>query len=80
MLDLAEPLGETQVWRGLRPCLPDGMPAIGPARRLKNLWLATGHQMAGLKTAPGTGQLLADLMTSVSPTFDPEPFRAERYA
>ena len=68
-----------EVWRGLRPCTPDGMPAIGRARGRGDVWLATGHQMAGLKTATGTGLLLAQLMAGETPRFDPEPFRADRY-
>jgi D-amino-acid dehydrogenase len=79
MLALPEPLRETELWRGLRPCTPDGMPVIGRARGFRNLWLATGHQMTGLKTAPGTGRLLAELMSGEPPTFDPAPFRADRY-
>jgi glycine/D-amino acid oxidase-like deaminating enzyme len=35
--------------------------------------------MTGLKTGPGTGVLLAQLMTGEKPRFDPEPFRADRY-
>jgi D-amino-acid dehydrogenase len=68
-----------EVWRGLRPCAPDGMPLIGRARGHGDVWLATGHQMAGLKTATGTGLLLAQLMTGETPRFDPAPFRADRY-
>jgi D-amino-acid dehydrogenase len=79
LLPLADPLPIQELWRGLRPCLPDGLPAIGKARGAKNLWLATGHQMTGLKTAPGTGRLLAELMSGETPTFDPTPFRADRY-
>jgi len=63
----------------LRPCTPDGMPVIGPARGHSDVWLATGHQMAGLKTATGTGLLLAQLMSNETPRFDPAPFRADRY-
>ncbi len=79
ILALGEPLGETQIWRGLRPCMPDGMPVIGRARGCRNLWLATGHQMTGLKTAPGTGRLLAELMSGRTPSFDAAPFRADRF-
>ena len=63
----------------MRPCTPDGMPLIGRARGYRNLWLATGHQMTGLKTAPATGRLLADLLTGAPPAFDPAPFRADRF-
>ncbi len=79
MLALPRPLGVRELWRGLRPCAPDGMPLIGRARGVGNLWLATGHQMTGLKTATGTGRLIAELVTGQPPSFDPEPFRADRY-
>lgn len=79
MLNIGDAPVAREIWRGLRPCTPDGMPAIGRARGRGDVWLATGHQMAGLKTAPGTGLLLAQLMTGETPRFDPEPFRADRY-
>lgn len=79
MLNIGEAPEAREVWRGLRPCTPDGMPAIGRARGRGDVWLATGHQMTGLKTAPGTGVLLAQLMSGETPGFDPEPFRADRF-
>jgi D-amino-acid dehydrogenase len=79
MLALPEPIEIKALWRGLRPCTPDGMPLLGRARGRKNLWLATGHQMTGLKTAPASGVLLAQLMAGETTTLDPEPFRADRY-
>jgi D-amino-acid dehydrogenase len=79
MLNLGDAPVARETWRGLRPCTPDGMPLIGRAKGEGHVWLATGHQMAGLKTATGTGLLLAQLMTGETPRFDPEPFRADRY-
>ncbi len=79
MLAIPDSPAPREIWRGLRPCTPDGMPVIGRARGRGDVWLATGHQMAGLKTAPGTGLLLAQLMAGETPRFDPEPFRADRY-
>lgn len=79
VLDLGEAPTPTRVWRGLRPCTPDGMPLIGRSRAPGEVWLATGHQMTGLKTAPGTALLLAQLMSGEAPRFDPAPFRADRY-
>jgi len=79
MVTLPDPLPPHELWRGLRPCTPDGLPMIGRARGLANVWLATGHQMTGLKTSLGTGRLLAELMHGEPPTFDPAPFRADRY-
>ncbi len=68
-----------EVWRGLRPCAPDGMPLIGRARRRGDVWLATGHQMIGLTSALATARLLGELMEGKPPSFDPEPFRADRF-
>jgi D-amino-acid dehydrogenase len=83
MVALSDPLPPHALWRGLRPCTPDGLPLVGRARRgrgrFANLWLATGHQMTGLKTAPATGLLLAQLLAGEPPSFDPAPFRADRY-
>jgi D-amino-acid dehydrogenase len=79
MLNIGEAPVASEIWRGLRPCTPDGMPLIGRARGRGDVFLATGHQMAGLKTATGTGVLLAQLMTGEKPSFDAEAFRADRY-
>jgi D-amino-acid dehydrogenase len=68
-----------EVWRGLRPCTPDGLPIIGFAPELENLFVLTGHQMLGLHTAPGSGQLAAELILGRTPSFDPAPFRADRF-
>jgi len=79
MIALPDPLPPHELWRGLRPCTPDGLPLVGRARGLANVWLATGHQMTGLKTSLGSGRLLAELMSGEPTTFDPAPFRADRY-
>jgi D-amino-acid dehydrogenase len=79
ILDISEPPEIVEVWRGLRPCTPDGLPLIGFAPGYRNLMLATGHQMCGLHTAPGTGRMVGDLLTGGTPSFDPAPFRADRF-
>jgi D-amino-acid dehydrogenase len=80
MLAIPRPPVVREVWRGLRPCAPDGMPLIGRARGRGDVWLATGHQMVGLTSALGTARLLGELMEGkTTPSFDPEPFRADRY-
>jgi len=68
-----------ELWRGLRPCTPDGVPVIGRPEGLDNLVIATGHQMLGLLSAPGTARLVADLITGGDPVFDPWPFRPSRF-
>lgn len=64
ILTVPEQVRVIEVWRGLRPCTPDGMPIIGRPREFENLVIATGHQMLGLLTAPGTGRLAADILTA----------------
>jgi D-amino-acid dehydrogenase len=68
-----------EIWRGLRPCTPDGVPMIGRTKKYPNLLLATGHQMLGLQSATGSGKLVADLALGRTPDIDPYPFRADRF-
>jgi len=68
-----------EIWRGLRPCTPDGVPMIGKSHKHENLYLCTGHQMLGLQSAPGSARLLGDLMTGSEPIVDPTPFRVSRF-
>jgi D-amino-acid dehydrogenase len=69
-----------EVWRGLRPCTPDGLPMIGGANKGKwtNLYLAAGHAMLGLTLCTGTGKLIADMITGNQPEIDASPFAADR--
>jgi D-amino-acid dehydrogenase len=47
---------------GLRPCTPDGLPAIGPLPGWQGIFAATGHAMLGLTFGPATGEALAELI------------------
>jgi D-amino-acid dehydrogenase len=67
------------VWRGLRPCTPDGLPAIGRPAGLDNLVLAAGHGMWGLQLAPVTGQLVASLLGGATPSHDLGPLSPDRF-
>jgi len=49
-------------WCGLRPCTPDGLPAIGPLPGWQGIFAATGHAMLGLTFGPATGEALAELI------------------
>lgn len=78
-MNVPENIRYHEIWRGLRPCTPDGVPVIGRTARYPNLLLATGHQMLGLQSATGTGKLIADLALGKTPDVDPKPFRADRF-
>ena len=80
VLNLGEAVKYQEVWRGLRPCSPDGVPIIGRPKNFDNLLIATGHQMLGLQSAPASGRLAADLLTGTTPCFDPYPFRPTRFS
>ena len=65
-----------ETWAGLRPCLPDGLPAIG---HLDGVVVATGHAMKGVALAPITGRLVAQLVAREQPDVDLAPFDPERF-
>ncbi|MFZ4745231.1 MAG: NAD(P)/FAD-dependent oxidoreductase, partial [Limnohabitans sp.] len=66
-------------WLGSRPTTPDSRPVIGEMPNCPGLWLAFGHQHIGFSTGPGTGVLLAELMSSEPTSIDPRPFAPTRY-
>ncbi|PIS10834.1 MAG: amino acid dehydrogenase, partial [Bdellovibrio sp. CG10_big_fil_rev_8_21_14_0_10_47_8] len=78
-LPVPEDLQIQELWRGLRPCTPDGVPLIGFSRKLSNLMLACGHQMLGLQSGLGTGVLVADLMTKGSSPWDRAVYSPDRF-
>jgi D-hydroxyproline dehydrogenase subunit beta len=67
-------------WTGLRPWLPDHLPAIGASRRVPGLWVATGHEGAGVALGPITGRLVAQASCGEAPTVALEPFDPDRFA
>jgi D-hydroxyproline dehydrogenase subunit beta len=67
-------------WAGLRPWLPDNLPAIGPVGAVEGLWLATGHEGAGVALGPVSGRLVAQLYAGEVPVVDPAPFDPDRFA
>jgi D-amino-acid dehydrogenase len=68
-----------RVWRGLRPCAPDGLPVIGPVEGVANLFLATAHAMLGITLAPVTGEIVADLLGGEPQRHDVEPYSPGRF-
>jgi len=67
-------------WAGLRPWLPDHLPAIGPSGAVEGLWVATGHEGAGVALGPVSGRLVAQLYAGEAPVVDPAPFAPDRFA
>lgn len=74
-----EKLNLVEMWRGLRPVAPDGLPIIGRTIALKNLLLATGHATIGMSLGPITGKLVSELAAGDTPSMDLNPLRLERF-
>jgi D-amino-acid dehydrogenase len=69
----------SEIWRGLRPCTPDGVPMVGFSKKHSNLFYSVGHQMLGLQSAPGSAKLAVDLINRRSSITDSRPFDPARY-
>ena len=63
----------------LRPLAADGLPIVGPAPDIDNVYLATGTGRSGLLLAPGIGQAIADLITDGDTGWDISSFTPERF-
>jgi glycine/D-amino acid oxidase-like deaminating enzyme len=75
-----EELAVDSAWSGLRPWLPGGLPAIGPTRAAEGLWIATGHEGAGVAHGPITGRLIAQAICGEQPDLPLAPFDPDRFA
>lgn len=71
--------GSEQVWVGMRPLTPDGLPIIGRVVGTPNLYVATGHQMLGVTLAPATGGAIADLILDGHSDVNLTPFDPARF-
>ena len=72
-IDLAE------LWSGLRPVTPDGLPYLGKPPQIDNLTIAAGHGMIGLSLGPITGKLVAQLVTNQKTSINLQPLRIDRF-
>ncbi len=68
-----------RTWAGLRPRLPDGLPAIGRFADIPNLIVATGHYRSGILLGPLTGEIIADLVLDKEPPFPLQAFSPDRF-
>lgn len=71
---------ENQIWKGLRPCSPDGLPYIGFAPGYSNVLVGSGHSMMGISLAPATGKILAELHQQKETSMEIQGFEVGRYS
>ena len=79
LLDLGQPL-DARPWMGSRPCMADMLPVMGPAPRHQGLWFNFGHAHQGFTLGPVAGRLLAEMISGQTPSVDPAPYSALRFA
>lgn len=68
-----------EIWRGLRPCTPDGLPILGRSDSFSNLFIAAGHAMLGMSLGPITGKLVSQLVNEEKTDVDLAPFSLNRF-
>jgi D-amino-acid dehydrogenase len=68
LLDLGTAV-EAEPWSGVRPCMPDMLPVVGPAPKHNGLWMHFGHGH----------RLLAELMSGEQTFTDASAFSPARY-
>jgi glycine oxidase len=78
---LVPALSESQIvkqWCGFRPGSKDSRPYLGKVPGFASLYVATGHQRAGLSLSPATAEVMADLITGVESRISLEGYRIDR--
>ncbi|MHA1552853.1 MAG: NAD(P)/FAD-dependent oxidoreductase [Alphaproteobacteria bacterium] len=65
-----------RVWTGFRSASSDGAPIIGIVE--PGLAVATGHEGLGITMAPGTAQLLRQILAGEACAIDPAPYDPQR--
>jgi glycine oxidase len=78
LLPEAEAPPQMDMWAGLRPGTPDGLPILGAAAK-EHCWHATGHYRDGILLAPVTGHVMAQVMLGERPDVSLEAFAADRF-
>jgi len=68
-----------EIWSGLRPCSPDGLPFIGRFGKLQNVIAATGHSMMGVSLGPVTGKLVSEIVNEEKTSLSLTQISPNRY-
>jgi D-hydroxyproline dehydrogenase subunit beta len=79
LMPVVRELSARRSWSGLRPWLPDHVPAIGPSSAADGLWVATGHEGAGVALGPITGRLVAQALCREPLDLALGPFAPDRF-
>ena len=69
----------TNTWAGYIDATPDGVPGIGKIDAVPGFILAAGFSGHGFGIGPGSGHLIADIVTGSEPIVDPRPYDPKRF-
>lgn len=69
---------QTQIWRGARGYLPDGLPAVGASQH-PGIWLNVAHGSHGISLAAGCARALADMLAGHDAAVDMQAFSPLRF-
>ncbi|MBT29345.1 MAG: amino acid dehydrogenase [Thalassobius sp.] len=75
----ADDFRDLEIWSGLRPCSPDGMPYIGRFNKYTNLVAATGHSMMGMSLGPVSGKMVSQIITNEKAEVESPLLSVDRY-
>lgn len=64
---------------GLFTMTADGFPLVGPSRRVRGFWAATGCNGTGFSLSSGVGRCLAEWIVAGAPPFDLSPLDPDRF-
>lgn len=67
-----------EIWTGLRPATPDGLPILGPSA-IPGVCYATGHYRNGVLLAPVTASIISELVENGRTTQSIEPYSPSRF-
>lgn len=67
------------IWVGLRPISPDGLPYVGALDKYDNVYTSTGQAMMGMSLSPASGEIIADLITNKKAEFEHSLIDPNRY-
>ncbi|MEO9023190.1 MAG: FAD-dependent oxidoreductase [Ginsengibacter sp.] len=68
-----------EIWTGLRPVSPDGLPYIGKTAHYGNLLVAGGNAMLGISEGAASGHIISDLVEEKNPPIDIAAFKVDRF-
>ena len=68
-----------RAWAGLEGRMADGLPVVGASKRHAGLYYAFGFSAHGFQLGPGTGEIIAELISTRRSPVDLTPLRIDRF-